>query len=88
MIPIVLTEIFSIRLSITNPKPIVAITSKRKLLKCMSKNIPKFTRLNSKMISHIPLDKRNRLLAATSFLFLKERKADKPAKKTKVGAQK
>lgn len=40
------------------------------------------------MISQIPLDKRNFLAAATSFLFLKERYADTPAKKTKVGAQK
>ena len=75
-------------LNTINPTPIAAMTSKMKTLKWMSKNIPKLTKVNSRITNHIPLDNRNRLLATTSFLFLKERKAEVPAKNTNTGAQK
>jgi hypothetical protein len=44
--------------------------------------------VNSRIISQIPLDIKNRLLAARSFLFFMEIKAEVPDKKTKIGAQK
>jgi hypothetical protein len=90
-IPIVATNpigVFSKKLNTINPTPIAAMTSKMKTLKWISKNIPKLTKVNSRTTNHIPLDNRNCLLAITSFLFLKERKAEVPAKNTNTGAQK
>jgi hypothetical protein len=73
VIAIFFTDNFRKKLRITKPNPMVAITSNKKLLKCKSKKIPKFTNVNSSIISQIPLDKRNFREVVISFLFLKER---------------
>jgi hypothetical protein len=88
IMPMVFEESLSNKPRIINPKPIAAITSKRKMLKCISNHTPKFTNVNSKIISQIPLVSKNLLLSFTLFLLVKEIKADVPERKTKTGAHK
>jgi len=85
IIPVVFTGTFNIRLSIRNPNPIAAITSKIKVWKPRSKKIPKFTKVNSSNMSQSPRFARNSLLS-DGVLFLLERYADVPARKTNMGA--
>jgi hypothetical protein len=88
MIRIVFVEKFNNKLRAINPTPIVAITSNRKTLKCGSNHTPKLTSVNSKTINHMPRVIRNFLVDAIFLSRLKERKADAPERKTKVGAHK
>jgi len=69
---IVFGDRLTIKLNMTNPKPIVAITSKMNILKPRLKNIPKFTTVNSRRISQRPLVKRNFLLSEILPFLLKE----------------
>ena len=70
--PINFGDSFIVMLRMIKPKPIVAITSKIKILKPRLKNIPKFTTVNSRRISQRPLVKRNLRLSGILFFLLKE----------------
>ncbi len=69
------------------PNPIAAITWNSNILNCKSYQSPKLMTVNSRITSQIPLEIKNRLVAAILFLFFKEIKTDVPDKKTKTGAQ-
>ena len=68
IIPIVCGFSLSRSPSTIKPKPMVAITSKRKTSKCTSNQSPKFTKVNSNTISHNPLVNKNFLVLLISFL--------------------
>ena len=86
--PIVFGEAFIKKPRMINPKPMAAITSKIKVLNLISKNNPKLTTVNSSRISHSPLFSKKFLVSGMLFFFLKERYAEVPARKTKIGAHK
>ena len=71
-----------------NPTPKAPITSKMKRWKPASKNIPKFTTVNSSSSNQMPRFIRNFLVSTIFLSFWNERKAEVPARKTKMGAHK